>query len=428
MTQHLVSVGAFIVEWWIVFLYFNNIFENKRPKHTTALAGLGLYAVPTIVFILFGIPVVNTLLLIVINCIYAFCFYKASLIKSIVASATYIALMMASEFIVMILLSLITNGDINQYISSEPVYALSTTISKTLLLFLSIFVARFLFSRKSASTDKTPAFLFIFPLSAIFIDLSFWRIASTIELESETKIIISAGSVVLLISVLFTYVFYGNAMRKNSELFQLQSAFERSETERKYYSILDKQNEELRSFIHDEKNHLTAIKVMSDDPEIHNYIDSIIGDLNRSTPLGNTKNKTLDLIIGKYNYLCNIKQINFTYSTPTANLLFINDSDLVSMMSNILDNAVEASENADDKWIDMYIERVGGVTLFTCDNSCATAPIILNGTLKSSKENKKLHGIGMKSIARTCEKYNAQLEWNYNEDNKVFSVNILFRE
>ena len=41
--------------------------------------------------------------------------------------------------------------------------------------------------------------------------------------------------------------------------------------------------------------------------KIHNYIDSIIGDLNQSAPLGNSKNKMLDLIIGKYNYLCNIK-------------------------------------------------------------------------------------------------------------------------
>lgn len=429
MAMNFVSLATYIVEWLIAFLYFGHIFEVKKSNIHTAIGGLVLYLIGAAQYILFYVPLLNTAVMLLINTIYAFTFFKTMRIKCLISIAAYGALGNISELIVIFALSTITGGAIDQYLSSLPLFIIAIAMSKTMLLLLSIFVAKFVFSRNtSVKTERTPAFLFIFPLSVLIIDFSLWNAAAESELSPKLKVLIVTGSSILLVSVLLTYLFYGKFMRKSQELFQLQSSFERSETEKEYYSILDHQNEELKTFIHDEKNHLTAIKSMADNPEIHKYIDSILGDLKHSSPLGNTKNKTLDLIIGKYNQLCDIKHIKFTYSTLNANLSFIDDSDLVSLMSNILDNAVAAAEKSDDKWIDMCIKRVGGVSMLSCKNSYAIAPIIQNGVLKTSKKNKKFHGIGIKSISRTAKKYNGHFEWSFDKNINVFSVDILFEE
>jgi len=429
MAMAFVSLATYLVEWLIAFLYFGNVFETKKSNVHAGIGGLILYLIGAVQYILLYKPLLNTAVMILINSVYTYVFFKPTLIKGIVSIAVYSALGNISELIVIFSLSTLTGGAIDQYLSSLPLFIVAVAMSKTMLLLLSMFFAKFVFSRRDdVKTERTPAFLFIFPLSVLVIDFALWNTAAVSELSTTLKALIVAGSSILLVSVLLTYLFYGKFMRKSRELFQLQSAHERNETEKEYYSILDRQNEELKTFIHDEKNHLAAIKAMSDNPEIHNYIDSILGNLKQSSPLGNTENKILDLIIGKYNHLCDIKKINFTYSTLNANLSFIEDSDLVSLMSNILDNAVTAAEKADNKRIDLCIKRVGGVSMLSCENSCIDAPIVQNGILKTSKENKKLHGIGIKSISRVSKKYNGHFEWNFDKDKNAFSVDILFEE
>ena len=56
-------------------------------------------------------------------------------------------------------------------------------------------------------------------------------------------------------------------------------------------------------------------------------------------------------------------------------------------------------------------------------NSCSTKPIEDNHTLVTTKQNKKIHGYGMKSILKSLKNYNGELEWIYN--NNEFKIIIL---
>ena len=102
--------------------------------------------------------------------------------------------------------------------------------------------------------------------------------------------------------------------------------------------------------------------------------------------------------------------VRFSYVTLTANLAFLEDADLVALLGNLLDNAVEAAQSADDKWIELSVEsKVAGVTALTCENSASCAPTVRGGTLQTTKENAAHHGIGIKSIVRTAKNMMANL-------------------
>ena len=69
----------------------------------------------------------------------------------------------------------------------------------------------------------------------------------------------------------------------------------------------------------------------------------------------------------------------------------------------------------------------------TNDNKCdvvltfITSIIIINGRLKTHKDNAKLHGIGMNSISRALSAYNGSLDWKYNKEQKIFSTTIIIQ-
>ncbi len=50
---------------------------------------------------------------------------------------------------------------------------------------------------------------------------------------------------------------------------------EKAETEKTYYSIIEKQNENLKSYADDAQNHLDAIRNLNSDPEIEEYINKM---------------------------------------------------------------------------------------------------------------------------------------------------------
>ncbi len=184
------------------------------------------------------------------------------------------------------------------------------------------------------------------------------------------ELLISISGIAILLSIVLTYVFYGKTTKELDELYKTQSDAERVHTDIAYYAILDEQNDMLKTFIHDEKNHLSVIKSLADNPKVSDYIDKIYGEISHHSMFGNTNNKMLDLMINKYQYMCRAENIDFYVQCKTANLNHIENSDLITMLSNMLDNSVEAVKASKEKRIDLTINKANGFDIITCTNSC----------------------------------------------------------
>jgi hypothetical protein len=51
--------------------------------------------------------------------------------------------------------------------------------------------------------------------------------------------------------------------------------------------------------------------------------------------------------------------------------------------------------------------------------------MIQGGQLVTSKDDKKLHGFGLKSVAKTLKRYNGDFSWEYNELYHEFIVTVM---
>lgn len=225
----------------------------------------------------------------------------------------------------------------------------------------------------------------------------------------------------------YIFIYYQELLERDNKIKDLETQKKIESIDKTYFEILEKNNEDLKIFTHDIKNHLMHISSLSESEEVKNYVNDLCGTV---TSFGNkivSKNKTLDIIINKYSVLCESKNIKLNFDTKTENLLFVEPTDLSTILNNLLDNAVEASEKSQEKFVNVKISlNEHNTKVLTIINSCDNEPVTSNGKLVTTKENSSGHGLGIKSVKRTLKNYNGDIEWFYDKNKKEFKVIVLF--
>ena len=137
-------------------------------------------------------------------------------------------------------------------------------------------------------------------------------------------------------------------------------------------------------------------------------------------------NHTLDVIVDKYVTECNINGLNFEFDIKNNNLSMIEPYDMVTILGNLLDNALEAAKNSAQKIVSFETDYRNNFSIIIVSNSCDTNPMSDGKTLPvTTKGNKQLHGFGLKSVRNALKKYNGDISFDYDNREKVFVVTVM---
>lgn len=180
-------------------------------------------------------------------------------------------------------------------------------------------------------------------------------------------------------------------------------------------------------YAHDTKNHLNAIKALNDNEQIDKYLSQMTNELKAHSSTCHSGNHTLDVIVNKYVTECEIKNIVFDFDLRLSNLKIVDDYDLVTILGNILDNAVESAFKSENKYISLTTKKVNTYDSVVITNSCDTSPQSVNRELKTTKNDKNSHGLGIKSVMKILKKYKGDLEWEYDSEKKQFITTIILK-
>lgn len=439
MTYYLTSALAYTIEMISVTLMLLNSCTSKRKLSRTILFGSLLFSAAFGIFVLFDNLYVNFAVSFLIVFIYSHFFFDCSLMAAVIFAVILDASMVGTEFFSMNVLTLVFGTSLYNYKSSSLMYFLLAVTSKILYFIVCQIVSHIdsyikgksgRFGKNEVpvniSKSKTPLFFLIYPICVMLACTLFWIMSSNYTFSPQLNMAIMIVCVLFLAAIVATYFLYDQTAKKEAELYRLNSELEKMRIDEEYYKVLDYQNEELKMFVHDEKNHLSVIKSLSGNPEVDKYIEKIYGDLKKYSAVGTSKNKMLDLIINKYRVLCETENVDFNVNIKTSNLSFINDADLTALMSNILDNALEAAKHSRKRTIDLSINFSNGHDVLTCVNSCDKKPISDSRVLKTTKQDKKYHGLGTKSIKNISNKYDGDCVWEYDERKNEFAMYIMF--
>jgi len=205
--------------------------------------------------------------------------------------------------------------------------------------------------------------------------------------------------------------------------------------EKEYYftqcKLMQESVENIKTIRHDMKLHLATTRdftVRGKANEATDYLDGLLGDIKKKEIYSNTGNTAFDSII---NYKLNdAKQENIKLDLrllipPTLN---IETADIVTILGNLLDNALDAVAKVRDKAIKLDIEYSKESLFIQVENTFDGVVEYekgKNGTEKiiATRKDGDNHGYGLKNIRKSVEKYNGHVDISH--DDNVFSIGVL---
>lgn len=203
---------------------------------------------------------------------------------------------------------------------------------------------------------------------------------------------------------------------------------------------------EIYSIRHDMNNHFNALRRLCKNgedglkpreclEEVGKYLDSIGangGCMGCGTDSGNLM---LDSVIDMKKGDALAKDIALETELYVPQSMNYDSLDLVILLGNLLDNAIEAGEKVEkeqERKILLKI-RYQMANLFLMvqnpyDGRMDGQSGVLTETasLKTTKNDTGVHGIGLKNIVRIVEKYNGKIQWK--AEDGVFTVDVLLYE
>lgn len=196
-----------------------------------------------------------------------------------------------------------------------------------------------------------------------------------------------------------------------------------------YYKELEDNQTEIRKLRHDMNNHLGVIQSFIESENISGAREYYLS-LSEKFRVSNREfciNSIVNAVINsKYN-LAMDNNIDCFFNIDIEKLIPIDDIDLCSIFANTLDNAIEASLKIYDitnRRIVLKARCDKGYFSFSISNNIGTSVSYHKGEYVSDKDNKKLHGYGIKNIRGIVKKYNGTIEINHtdNEFNVVIAI------
>ena len=150
---------------------------------------------------------------------------------------------------------------------------------------------------------------------------------------------------------------------------------------------------------------------------------SRIGERFKDTAPIQTSSTAVSAILNEKSALAQQKNISceITCNFPS---LKIDDFTMITILGNLLDNAITAASKCSDGWIKADLQQEDSILVITVDNSHAERIREKDGVFTSTKtDNADIHGIGIKNVRKAVNDLRGQIEITYTEN--TFHVCIM---
>lgn len=383
--------------------------ENMKPK-LLLCSFIAYYIINSLCFLVASNPIVNLITNIVLLFLITMLFECKIMIKIVISLLVY-AVNMFSDGVVFAVSKAL---DINTIV-----------ISSGLITSLTVFAIEMIWEHykrfKYMEVIQT-SYLFallLVPLCSIVIGIL------TIQQANFRTVILSA--LLLIINTLVFYLFDSLVRLYNDRHEKMMLEQQNKAYINQIKLVYDSQNA-LRYYRHDMRNHLFKMRDMvekSEYKQLEEYIGQAVSYMKIDKKVIDSGNSEIDCLL---NYkLRNIDEMNIKLETKFVlpHELFINVFDINIVLGNLIDNALEALKQCDERELIVRMTYSKGVMFITIKNSFSSNIKIDNNNQKlfTTKKDLKNHGLGLQSVQYTIDKYYGTMEIETTE--KMFIVKAL---
>lgn len=358
----------------------------------------------------------------VIECIFLtlflFLLYSGKAKNKIIAATVFVAMLSVCVLISELMYGFIVSGSLSAPDETSSFSALlKITLSNIIMIPLSVLISVILKdSAKGSSAFRMWIALLLVPAVTLITFSVFQFILETYELVQQIKayIYLSCIGIILINAVVFVLFWFN----QRQSVIKRENALLTSQLSLQETSIKNLENayNRTRNFRHDIKNHILTMNILAENgdiEEIKKYLKEMSGIIDESSYVRITGISAVDAILNEKLYEAQSRSITTNYDVMNMEKNSIKPVDMCIILSNALDNAIEANSSIEDpekRYIKLKIYGDETFTVISVTNPTATDPVKISAnSYKTTKKDAANHGFGLKSISSTAKKYEGEM-------------------
>lgn len=375
--------------------------------------------------------IIKMLMIIVIMLLVMRFLYDISIVKALILVFFVQSIMTLIDYIIIMILAKLY-GDITALESASALIGRLIIILSRLILFVGLIILSRISTKKNNSvtadmSDKEWIQFLIFP---IFTICAVMLMTSSVIKSYHSDIIaiyyiIAIGLIVLNLVVfhLISEILENSRNMKEAEALRQQSIgqLELYNSMRENYNIQ-------RQRTHEYKNQIVCMDMLmkkKDYSKLEDYIGNISDGLDAQLDMVDTNNDVVNAIFNAKYYEAIKNDVLVVLKINDLSDIKISDNDIVTILSNLLDNAIEAAKQCDigKRIVKIKMLYEDAVLSIAVSNSYKAELVPTeDGYIRTTKKDREEHGWGMRNVVATLEKYNAEYIIDYKNGEFVFSI------
>ncbi len=436
MIFYIVEFLASFIESLTFMFIISKLFERRHCKFKSAILSCILSVfITAITLFLNTLSLYSLFTMIVLSVLLGCCsllIYKFNNFLEFAIASLYFVFLGALDFLILSIIEIwgekvgFTLSIITDFSFKRIVYIIFMKLLLIAFSCIFYFVSR---KRKNKLKASKTLSLIITALNLICFTVINYLVSAIIGndvIVLKKSVMISWVVLIALVALIVTViqlVFKNKQQKHQNEMINLQQSFVKQEYER-----LSQEYQSKSKYYHDFKNHVLSMRLMIQHKQYdaaQDYISKLYEDVCNDNYQVFTGSKLVDAVLNNEIHKAkenNVKiTVNSEYNIINQNLAF----DVCVILSNLIDNAIEAStkENQEFRNVEIKIVAKKEMLLLEVNNYVSVSPFNEKGELLTNKKDKSLHGIGLKSVEQSVENNNGIFEQKY--DKNIFKSIVL---
>lgn len=384
-------------------LFFETIVPMRRWRHPwITYTAIPAFAAGQMLIALSPIPpyILQPVRFIITVAVVAQVYFQMRVIKNLILSVLFCGIYWSISTAVMSAFYFFYNS----YYMSESLYRTIENLTETVNLCLMMAFHTHYKSRIRGLTNSCWKKFGLLPFLSLTIIVAF-NLLSTDDTAANKYVLLTTISGIIILNIFLLYL----AMRmfeKEEMLQSLQLRTERTRSQMDMYRTMQSQYEQQRRFLHDYKNQMSCIQGLLDCGQIREaseYIARMTGNLRTQYGDINTNHSVVNIVLNQKYQTARSHGIAMTFVINDLSELCMPEEDLVTLLTNLLDNAIEACTANKTIQFKMVLEEEQ--LILSIRNPVNSPVLIKNNTVATSKKDSAYHGIGLSNVDAVVRKY-----------------------
>ncbi len=299
---------------------------------------------------------------------------------------------------------------------------LISAVTTVILIFIcELLTERIVNGRKKKGEGKDVPLIFVPICSMIIV----WILVSVVDIGNRRMFIVMVSASLLIVNFLVLYL-YNLLLKSFSQKYENAILKQRVRIYANQLEIILQNEDRVRRLRHDMKHHMNELKLLAiknEDGSIQEYIDSMEEFIKNPKEIVSSGNTEIDSVL---NYMLQrakeeLEDVEADVQLPSD---ISHSFDVNVILGNLLENAMEAAKETEEKRLHVKIKLKQGVLRIEIENSFRKGPALKgngefpisdiiyreNAPFYTTKKDREQHGIGLTNVKKIVEKYNGIME------------------